>query len=91
MAGLVPAIHVFLICRKGVDARHKAGHDEESKMDSILRTFVERGDLAHVALFLWASGASALAWRAMKELVAANKRFDDFVRELARFNSSFGK
>jgi len=30
MAGLVPAIHVFLFCTKqGVDARHKAGHDSE--------------------------------------------------------------
>jgi len=31
MAGLVPAIHVFTACifRKIVDARHKAGHDEE--------------------------------------------------------------
>jgi hypothetical protein len=29
MAGLVPAIHVFLVrCIKNVDARHKAGHDE---------------------------------------------------------------
>jgi hypothetical protein len=30
MAGLVPAIHVFtaLMFRQGVDARHKAGHDE---------------------------------------------------------------
>jgi hypothetical protein len=27
MAGLVPAIHV-LATKKGVDARHKAGHDE---------------------------------------------------------------
>jgi glucose-6-phosphate isomerase len=27
MAGLVPAIHVLLSCTKGVDARHKAGHD----------------------------------------------------------------
>ncbi len=27
MAGLVPAIHVFLPCDKDVDARHKAGHD----------------------------------------------------------------
>jgi hypothetical protein len=28
MAGLVPTIHVFLVARlKGVDARHKAGHD----------------------------------------------------------------
>jgi len=31
MAGLVPAIHVFLAFgrSKDVDARHKAGHDEE--------------------------------------------------------------
>jgi hypothetical protein len=29
MAGLVPAIHVFLAARpEDVDARHKAGHDE---------------------------------------------------------------
>lgn len=56
-------------------------------MDSISSAFVERGDLAHLALFLWATGASALAWRALKELVAANRRFDDFVRELARFNA----
>jgi len=28
MAGLVPAIHVFLAGCKDVDARHKAGHDE---------------------------------------------------------------
>jgi hypothetical protein len=32
MAGLVPAIHVFLcaqdfLCAEDVDARHKAGHD----------------------------------------------------------------
>jgi hypothetical protein len=27
MAGLVPAIHVLLSGNKGVDARHKAGHD----------------------------------------------------------------
>ena len=58
-------------------------------MESLLRTFAERGDLAHLALFMWASGASALLWRALKELVAANKRFDEFVRELARFNARF--
>jgi hypothetical protein len=28
MAGLVPAIHVFLAMSQDVDARHKAGHDE---------------------------------------------------------------
>jgi hypothetical protein len=36
MAGLVPAIHVFLVkCCQDVDARHKAGHDE-SKQHSLL-------------------------------------------------------
>jgi hypothetical protein len=29
MAGLVPAIHALLCGKKGVDARHKAGHDVE--------------------------------------------------------------
>jgi hypothetical protein len=31
MAGLVPAIHALLVeleWKKGVDARHKAGHDD---------------------------------------------------------------
>jgi hypothetical protein len=31
MAGLGPAIHVFLSGEKDVDARHKAGHDENKK------------------------------------------------------------
>jgi hypothetical protein len=30
MAGLVPAINALLRAKKGVDARHKAGHDVES-------------------------------------------------------------
>jgi len=29
MAGLVPAIHALATEKKGVDARHKAGHDTE--------------------------------------------------------------
>jgi hypothetical protein len=28
MAGLVPAIHVLMLYKKFVDARHKAGHDD---------------------------------------------------------------
>jgi hypothetical protein len=60
-----------------------------SAMDELIRTFSERGDLAHVALFLWASSATALAWFALRELAASVRRFDDFVRELARFNESF--
>jgi hypothetical protein len=56
-------------------------------MDSLIATFTERGDLAHLALFLWAASATALLVHALKELAAASRRFDDFVRELARFNA----
>ncbi len=59
-------------------------------MNELIVTFSERGDLAHVALFLWASSGSALAWFALRELAAQTRRFDDFVRELARFNDRFG-
>jgi hypothetical protein len=59
-------------------------------MSDLIRIFTERGDLAHLALLLWATSASALAWFALRELAAASRRFDDFVRELARFNDLFG-
>ena len=36
-------------------------------MDELTRTVIERGDLAHLALFLWASGASALLVWALRE------------------------
>jgi hypothetical protein len=59
-------------------------------MDDLIRTFAERGDLAHLALFLWASSATALALFVLRELAAAARRFDDFVRELASFNKRLG-
>jgi len=31
------------------------------------------------------------AWFALRELTAASRRFDDFVRELACFNEIFGE
>lgn len=55
-------------------------------MADLIRTFSERGDLAHLALFLWASAASAAFLITLRELSAATKRFDDFVRELSLFN-----
>jgi hypothetical protein len=55
-------------------------------MTEIIRTFGERGDLAHVALLLWALAASVAAWFGLREFAAAARRFDDFVRELSRFN-----
>jgi hypothetical protein len=60
-------------------------------MDELVRIFIARGDLAHLALFLWAASATALSLFALRELAAAMRRFDDFVRELARFNERFGE
>jgi hypothetical protein len=72
-----------------MDKRHFWGRRGQIKMDELTRTVVERGDLAHLALFLWASGASALLVWTLRELAAANRRFDDFVREIASLNQLF--
>ena len=56
-------------------------------MDELVKIFSARGDLAHLALFLWAASATALLIAALRELAAAMRRFDEFVRELARFNN----
>jgi len=34
MAGLDPAIHVFVAAKEDVDARHKAGHDDRGVVAS---------------------------------------------------------
>lgn len=60
-------------------------------MDELTKTVVARGDLAHLALFLWATGASALLVWTLRELAAANRRFDEFVREIAAINRLFKK
>jgi hypothetical protein len=54
--------------------------------DQITEAVIRRGDLAHLALFVWASGASALLAMTLRDLFAANRRFDAFVRELSLFN-----
>lgn len=59
-------------------------------MTDVTQSIIEWGDLAHLALFLWASGASGLLLYALKELSAATRRFDGFVRELNHFNRRFG-
>lgn len=58
-------------------------------MPDVANQFAERGDLAHLALFLWASGASGLLVWALKELALSNKRFNDFVSEISRLNRLF--
>lgn len=55
-------------------------------IDRVTEAIILRGDLAHLALFIWAGGASTLLAATLRDLFAANRRFDDFVRELALFN-----
>ncbi len=52
----------------------------------IARSIIERGDLAHLALFLWAVTATLLALLLLRELSWSNRRFRDFVTEIARLN-----
>ena len=63
--------------------------DTRAPMHDLIRTFSERGDLAHLALLLWAGCASALALLTLRELFASIRRFDDFVRELSQLNKRF--
>ncbi|WP_316858042.1 hypothetical protein [uncultured Cohaesibacter sp.] len=56
-------------------------------MGDALQIVAEKGDLAHVALFLWASAASGLLVWSLREQAASNKRFQDFVEEIARLTS----
>ncbi len=60
-------------------------------MDELTKTIVTRGDLAHLALFLWASGASSLLVWTLRELASANKRFESFVREISNLNRLFNR
>jgi len=59
-------------------------------IEQVTQSVIERGDLAHLALFVWACGASSLVVMTLRDLSAANRRLDDFVRELARFNTRRG-
>lgn len=58
-------------------------------MDELTQLIARKGDLAHLALFLWASGASALLVWSLRELVSANRRFNVFVGEIANLNRLF--
>jgi hypothetical protein len=55
--------------------------------ETILGSVIARGDLAHLALFLWAAAASGLGVLLLRQIGIANARFDTLVRELARFNA----
>lgn len=58
-------------------------------MNEAARLIAERGDLAHLVLFMWASSVSGLLLWVVREWVASNRRFNDFVTEIARLNRLF--
>ena len=60
-----------------------------SGIDGLIAAFVAKGDIGHLALFAWALGASFLTTRLLRNLEAANVRFETFLRELDRFNERF--
>lgn len=57
--------------------------------EEVTKSIIERGDLAHLALFLWAASASFLVLLLLRELKLSNRRFSDFVSEIERLNQIF--
>lgn len=55
-------------------------------MTDIAKHIATHGDLAHLALFLWASGASGLTLLLVRELANATRRFNEFVSAIAQLN-----
>ena len=60
---------------------------QDIPMVSVLNGVIARSDLADLVLLAWAMTASAAVLALLRELNAANARFEDFIRDLHRFNS----
>jgi hypothetical protein len=62
--------------------------------DSLIEAFAGKADIGHLALFLWALGASAAVAFGIAEAAEAARRTEafmrDFLHELARFNQRHG-
>lgn len=56
-------------------------------IERLVTLFFDRGDIGHVALFLWAASASALALVLLRELARTSARFEAFVMAIARLNA----
>lgn len=54
--------------------------------DHLVDVILIHGDIGHVALLLWGASASLACFSLFKEIKAANRRFDLFMRELHAFN-----
>ena len=56
-------------------------------IEDIATLLSRTGDVGHVALFLWALSASALAAAALREVTRTARRFEAFVVAIARVNA----
>jgi len=56
-------------------------------IERLATLFFERGDIGHVALFLWAASASALAVAQLRQLSRTTRSFESFVLAIARLNA----
>lgn len=56
-------------------------------IERLATLFFDRGDIGHVALFLWAAAASGLALTLSRDLARTAARFEAFVLAIARLNA----
>ncbi|MGL4242663.1 MAG: hypothetical protein ACRCTI_16245 [Beijerinckiaceae bacterium] len=63
--------------------------------DGLIEAFAAKADIGHLALLLWALGASAAVAFGIAEAASAARRTEefmqDFLQELARFNQRHGE
>ena len=61
-------------------------------LDHLLTGFLDKADIGHLALFVWAGSASVLAGFCVREAADATRRTDaflsEFLHELAHFSRS---
>jgi hypothetical protein len=60
-----------------------------SHVDPLITAFAAHADIGHLAMLVWAVAATAMAARLIGAVETANRRFDGFIGELARFNARF--
>jgi hypothetical protein len=58
-------------------------------LDPLVAAFALHADIGHLALLAWGVAATLMAARLLRAVETANRRFDGFVGELARFNARF--
>jgi hypothetical protein len=62
--------------------------------DGLIEAFAGKADIGHIALFLWALGASMAVAFGIAEAAETARRTEtfmqDFLQELARFNQRHG-